>query len=388
VLATFTHRSSKQERIYFGRPAAHAVAEEVALCRAERVLLLTNRSLARETTLVSSIAQALGARCAGQITDLMAYSPSEDVLRVANTVRELKADMLLAVGGGSVIDTTKVALVAVNEALTTLSQLSNISTYAKIDQSMWQPREGELRFIAVPTTLSSAEFSWGASFVDQQAVKKYAVGHPLMAPQAVVLDPRATLTAPDNLFFSTGMKSVDHAAERLASLLGNPYSDANSTQALVLLNHSLRRAKVDRTDLAARLDAQVGTWLSVIGQTSGVPVGASHPIGRILSLIGNLPHGLTTCVILPAVMRWNASVNADRQQLIAAALGEAYLPAADAITNLVKALGLPERLREMGADPKIFEEVARKSVGEGSIRTNPRTIKSESDIVEILQLAW
>ena len=87
------------------------------------------------------------------------------------------------------------------------------------------------------------------------------------------------------------IKAIDHATERLASHLGNPFSDACAAEALGLLDRALRRIKQDTTDLAARLDAQTGTWLSVAGQMSGVPVGAGHPIGRILSFIADAPHG-------------------------------------------------------------------------------------------------
>jgi maleylacetate reductase len=386
----YAQRYSKLERIYFGRPAAEAVAEEAALSGAARVFVLSNRSLALEASLLGGIVAALGRRCAGSLATLKAQSPSADVLAVVRAAREDKADLLIAVGGGSVMDTAKVALVALVNGYETLAELRTLTSYAQIDQSLW-PRDAglsPLRLVVVPTTLSSAEFNWGASFTDEVAVKKYAVGHPLMAPQAVVLDPRATLTAPDELFLGTGMKAIDHAAERLASLLGNPFSDATAATALTLLNGALRSIKRDRGDLAARLDAQTGTWLSVSGQTSGVPVGASHPIGRILSAFGGVPHGFTTGMILPAVMRWNASANPQRQQRIAAALSAPERTAADAVAALVAELGLPGRLREVGVNPSLFPDLARKTIDESAMRTNPRPIRSEDDIVEILTLAW
>ena len=257
-------------------------------------------------------------------------------------------------------------------------------------RSLW-PREAgasPVRLVVVPTTLSSAEFNWGASFTDEEAPRKYAVGHPLMAPQAVVLDPSATLSAPDALYFGTGMKAVDHAAERLASLLSNPFGDATAAEALTLLERALRRIKRDRGDLEARLDAQTGTWLSVAGQTAGVPVGASHPIGRILSNISSVPHGFSTGLILPSVMRWNAPANPERQKRVAAALGAPDRDAADSIAALAAELGLPTRLRDVGVTKSIFPELARRAIGESGMRTNPRAIGSEADIIAILEMAW
>jgi maleylacetate reductase len=382
-------RNSKTERVYFGRPAAEAVAEEAALTDATRVLLLTNQSLDREAKLIESIATALGWRHAGRLTSLKSQSPSSDVLAVMALARETYAHLLVAIGGGSVIDTVKVAVAGLVDGRKTVADLAELTPYNRVDQSAWPAAaKSAPRLVAVPTTLSSAEFSWGASFVDESINKKYALGHPLMAPQAVVLDPRATVTAPDDLLLGTGLKAIDHAAERLASHLSNPFSDACAAEALGLLDRALRRIKQDSTDLAARLDAQTGTWLSVAGQMSGVPVGASHPIGRTLSFIADVPHGATSAAIQPAVMRWNAPANAARQARIAAALGHSGASAADAIAALATAVGLPTRLRDLGVDRSCFAEVAKVSFEQGSIRTNPRPINAPQDIMEILELAW
>jgi maleylacetate reductase len=382
-------RNSKTERVYFGRPAAEAVAEEAALTDATRVLLLTNQSLAREAKLIESIATALGWRHAGRLTSLKSQSPSSDVLAVMGLARETHAHLLVAIGGGSVIDTVKVAVAGLVDGRKTVADLAELTPYNRVDQSAWPAAaKSAPRLVAVPTTLSSAEFSWGASFVDESINKKYALGHPLMAPQAVVLDPRATVTAPDDLLLGTGLKAIDHAAERLASHLGNPFSDACAAEALGLLDRALRRIKQDSTDLAARLDAQTGTWLSVAGQMSGVPVGASHPIGRTLSFIADVPHGATSAAIQPAVMRWNAPANAARQARIATALGHPGASAADAIAALATAVGLPTRLRDLGVERACFAEVAKVSFEQGSIRTNPRPIDAPQDILEILELAW
>ncbi len=382
-------RNSKIERVYFGRPAGEAVAAEATLTDATRVLLLTNQSLAREIKLIESIATALGWRHAGRLTSLKSQSPSADVLAVMQLARDTHAHLLVAIGGGSVIDTVKVAVAGLVDGRKTIADLAALPPYNQVDQSAWPAAAKSMpRLIAVPTTLSSAEFSWGASFVDENINKKYALGHPLMAPLAVVLDPRATLTAPDDLFLGTGLKAIDHAAERLASDLGNPFSDTCAAEALGLLDRALRRVKHDTTDLAARLDAQTGTWLSVAGQMSGVPVGASHPIGRTLSFIADVPHGATSAAIQPAVMRWNAPANAARQARIAAALGQPGASAADAIAALATAIGLPVRLRDLGVDRACFPEVAKVSFEQGSIRSNPRPINSPQDILEILELAW
>src|SRR5208282_4161332 len=103
--------------------------------------------------------------------------------------------------------------------------------------------------------------------------------------------------------------------------------DAQALKGLSLLSGGLPRVKANPNDLAARHDCQLGTWLSMGPLTSGVPMGASHGIGYVLGAEFGVPHGHTSCIMLPAVMRWNKPVNAERQVLISAAMSQ---PDADA----------------------------------------------------------
>ena len=98
-------------------------------------------------------------------------------------------------------------------------------------------------------------------------------------------------------------------------------SDGAALHALRLLSRGLRASKADPTDLAARLDCQLGSWMSMVGSQNGVPTGASHGIGHVLGGTAGVPHGYTSCVMLPHVMRFNARVNAERQDAVADALG-------------------------------------------------------------------
>jgi maleylacetate reductase len=363
------------------------VAAEAELCGARRVLVLSNPSLAREKHLLGCIVEALGARCVGVLAEVRAHSPSGPVHDAVRAAREASVDLIVAVGGGSVIDSAKVALTCYLHGVATISELKAILPYGAVDPSRVTPTPAA-RVVAVPTTLSAAEFSWSAGCTDEAAGVKLPFSHPLMVPQMVALDPRATLPTPDELFLSTGIRSVDHAAERLASSLSTAFCDATATKALSLLSQSLRGVKRQRQDLAARLDAQTGTWLSVAGEESGVPVGVSHAIGRVLGVHAKMPHGYTSCVLLPSAMRWNASVNAERQKLVAAALGSAGMAAGDAIAALIQDLGLPGRLREVGVTREMFPAVARQVFQGGGARNNPRPVGSPEDIVEIMELAW
>ena len=140
-------------------------------------------------------------------------------------------------------------------------------------------------------------------------------------PRAVILDPAAILETPAELLLSSGIRAVDHAAERLCANERAPFSDAVSRQALTMLAEALPMIKRDPGNLAARAAAQQAMWLSVMGGWSGVAVGASHGIGYILGGARGVPHGITSCLGLPAVMQWNAPVNGDAQAEIARILG-------------------------------------------------------------------
>jgi maleylacetate reductase len=208
---------------------------------------------------------------------------------------------------------------------------------------------------------------------------------PWMVPRAVIMDPAATLETPAELLLSSGIRAFDHAAERWCAASPLPFSDAVSRQAMRMLADSLPRLRRHPGDLAARAAAQQAAWLSVMGGWSGVPVGASHGIGYILGAARGVPHGITSCVMLHAVMRWNAPVNAARQRDIARILGGEE--AGVAIEAFVRGLGLPTRLHELGITEAEIPELAARWTGDAPIATNPRPVRSAADVEAILRLA-
>lgn len=184
------------------------------------------------------------------------------------------------------------------------------------------------------------------------------------------------------------MKAVDHAAERLASLQSNPYNDAVSSLAVRLLSSGLHTAHRDPADLDARADLQYGAFMSMCGSSAGIAVGLGHAIGHALGAHCAVPHGETSCTLLPSVMRWNAGANAARQVLIAEALGAKDGDAATALAGLIAGLGLPGRLRDVGVSRDAFPAIAHKALGDVLTKNNPRTVRSTNDIEEVLELAW
>ncbi len=209
-----------------------------------------------------------------------------------------------------------------------------------------------------------------------------------MVPRIVILDPALSRHTPDWLFLSTGMRAVDHAVETICAATPQPMADAAALHALRLLGHGLRAVKAREADLDARGDCQVGAWLSTTGSQSGVPMGASHGIGHVLGGTAGVPHGYTSCVMLPHVLRFNAGTGTERQAQVSEALGHPGLPAGDVIANLVATLGLPQRLRDVEVSADQLDTLAAAAMHDRWVHTNPRRIDSPAVVRHLLEAAF
>lgn len=388
-MLTGTHHWPAQERVIYGKPAVEALAEELARAGAQRVFITTTRSVTGGA-LVARITQSLGARFAGKFDAISAHSPREGVIAGAEALRASAADLVVAVGGGSVIDATKVMLLALWRGVRDVDGLSGLSGVrgGQAEPSAWGADPQGLRMVAVPTTLSAAEFFPSAGVTDVQRRVKQSYFHPLAVPRCVILDPAATLETPMELLLSTGMRAVDHAVEGWCSIKSTPMADATNLEAMKLLSLSLRKINADSENLEHRAMAQQGMWLSRIGSMAGVPMGASHGIGYLLGGGYGVPHGITSCITLPAVMTWNESVNGARQADVAAAFGGAGRSAGAVLRGYVNELGLPTQLRSVGMKREVLPAIAASWDGAPPIATNPRKVAGKEDLLEILELAY
>ena len=156
---------------------------------------------------------------------------------------------------------------------------------------------------------------------------------------------------------------------------------------LALLTQALPRVRADSGDLDARMDCQIGTWLSTGPLTSGVPMGASHGIGYVLGAAYGVPHGYTSCVMLPSVMRWNKPDNAERQAQVATAMGHPGEDASEVLDWFIRDLGMPRSLQEVRIGPEHFDRIAEAAMATPWIPRNPRKIHSPAQVREILVLA-
>lgn len=385
-----TYRYPDMDRVVYGQPFVEAVIAEVERLEARAVFVLASGTLSRTTDTVERLLQALGNRCAGLFARIGAHTPRVDVVDAANQARAAGADLIVTVGGGSVTDAAKMVGLCLGNEVREPAQLDACRARVGADGTVTRPpvKAPPLRSLAVPTTLSAGEYTASAGCTDTTRHVKEMFGHPLVMPLAVILDPEITTHTPLWLFLSTGIRAVDHAVEDICSINGQPFAEGASCQALRLLGRGLPAVKRSAADLEARLDCQLGAWMSMVGSQTGVSKGASHGIGHVLGGTAHVPHGYTSCIMLPHVLRWNAAVDAERQALVSDALGHPGEPAADVVGGLIAGLGLPTRLRDVDVRADQLDLIAEHSMHDRWVHTNPRKIDGPATVRALLDAAW
>jgi maleylacetate reductase len=384
------HRYPPMDRVIYGIPLAEALEEEIRLRDSRAVYVMSSGTLARTTDTIDKVRSVLGNKLAGVCSKIGSHTPRVDVVAAANEARAAKADLVLTVGGGSVTDAAKMVGLCLGNDVTRPEQLDAFRAVITPDGKTERPptKPPGVRFVAVPTTLSAGEFTWFAGCTDTARHVKESYGTALMMPTAVILDPAVTVHTPEWLFLSTGIRAVDHAVEDLCSINPTPFSDGASMHALRLLSRGLLAVKADPGNLEARLDCQLGAWMSIMGSQNGVSKGASHGIGHVLGGTADVPHGYTSCVMLPPVLRFNEPVNEARQAMVSEALGKPGMKAADAVAALIAGLGLPGTLRAVGVKAEQLDLIAKNSMHDRWVHTNPRKIDGPSVVRELLDAAW
>ncbi len=372
------------EEVVFGQAAANAIVAQMDRLRATRAFLMVSGTLNRQTDEIAKIQRALGARCTGLFDAMPQHTPREAVIAAAEQARAAGADLIVTVGGGSITDGAKAVQLCLANDVRSVEGIDAIRAVKGVVPAMKAPT---VRQISVPTTIAGGEFTSLAGVTNSRTKVKELLRHDLAMPRAVILDPAITVHTPEWLFLSTGIRAVDHCVEGICSREAHPYADAQAVKGLTMLTSGLPRVKADRNDLDARMDCQIGTWLSTGPLAAGVPMGASHGIGYVLGSAYGVPHGYTSCVMLPSVMRWNRQDNADRQALVAAAMGHPGKDAGDVLDQFIRELGMPRSLHNIGVGREHFDEIARQAMATPWVPRNPRRIEGPAALREILELA-
>ncbi len=320
-----THTFLPTERVHFGAGSLEKVEEEAWV--RDRAFVLTGRSLYERTDLVRRVEALLGERHAGTYSGMGQHTPGSAVEKAARSARG--SDLLVSVGGGSVIDGTKA-----------------------VARELGYPAQ-----VAVPTTLSGAEWAHRVGVTDESKGRKGGFADPRAVPPVVILDPEATLFTPEKLWLSTGIRALDHAVEGYLFGGEHPVTDVTGLEGARRLVEYLPRSREDPENVEVRLELQIAAWLSYFGPYN-TPMGLSHQLGRRIGASYEVPHGVTSCITLaPTLDLVRERVPDDRWRRLEEALGG---EPAGRVSALVEGLHLPRRLRDVDVPEEDLESIARE----------------------------
>src|SRR5437588_5138139 len=342
------------EEVVFGRPAAEAIPSQMDRLGLSRAFLMVSGTLHRNTDEIHKIRESLGRRAVGTFDAMPSHTPREAVIAATEQARAAKADLIVTVGGGSITDGAKAVQICLANDVSTVDGIDAVRTHRGVAPQLEPPM---VRQISVPTTIAGGEFSAIAGVTNARSKVKEMLRHELVIPRAAILDPAITVHTPEWLWLSTGIRAVDHCVEGLCSREAHPYTDAQALKGLSMLSQALPRVQANPRDLEARMDCQIGTWLSMGPLSAGGPVGGSPGIGYVLGAVFDVPHGYTSCVMLPSVMRWNKPDNAERQALVSAAMGQPGRDAADVLDSFIGGLGMPRSLQDVRLGPEHVDRI-------------------------------
>ncbi|RFS36141.1 iron-containing alcohol dehydrogenase [Acinetobacter cumulans] len=382
-------------KVIAGHAALEHIPFELATLGATRPLIITDKGV-RSNNLLAPIEAAFESTDAviGHIfDDVPPDSSLETVRKAAQLYRDNNCDAIIAVGGGSVIDTSKATNILVSEGGDDLLKYSGAHNLPK-------PLKP---FFVIPTTSGTgSEVTMVAVVSDNQKNVKMPFASYYLMPHAAILDPRMTQTLPPHLTAMTAMDAMTHAVEAYTCLAANPISDAYATAAVKKVSNHLFNVLDNPTDAQGRLElAQASTMAGIAFSNS--MVGLVHSLGHALGAVAHLPHGLCMNLFLPYVLEYNKEVNADKiADLLLPLAGPdiysqtpAHLRADKAISTILamrdriySLTKLPRTLSETGKVTQAqLDDVAEKALNDGSIIYNPKeaTLK---DLKTILEKAW
>ena len=341
LAGSFTYANPRT--IHWGAGCLHErLEQELSRRGSQRAFVVSTRSVSANPALGARLRAVLGSKCVGEFSAITQHAPASSVAAATGAARDVQPDVLISFGGGSPIDATKAVAFAVATGL-----------------DMTDPRAAEtarglrvspgdlLPHIAIPTTLSAAELSGLAGFTTEHEHEKVGLRGEALIPSAVIFDARLSLETPLELWLSTGIRSVDHAVETLLADGGHPFSDTLALEALRRLQTSLLATHADPSNVAARTESQLGAWFSFT-LPGPAAAGLSHTLGKRIGSRHNIPHGISSCLLLPHVMRYLEPRTAATQARIVEALCGRPGSAADAVADLIRSLGLPNHLAAYG----------------------------------------
>ncbi|TMK51394.1 MAG: iron-containing alcohol dehydrogenase [Alphaproteobacteria bacterium] len=373
------------DQVIYGKPAAEALREEAERLDARRVFLIASRTLNTKTDEIEKLRTSLGDRYAGTFDGIPQHTTREVVVRTAREAKQAGADLVVAVGGGSVVDAAKIVLMCMEHEIFHEDGLDGFETTP--ERRFGGFRNPKVRMIAIPSTLSGGEYNSGTLVTDARRKLKQIFNHPMMMPRSIILDPAITRYTPEKLWLGSGTRAMDHGIEAVCSIRGNALVERVCLAGLRYLHDGLLRTRENPNDEEARVNCQLGSWLSAFGLQARVPMGASHAIGHVLGGTCDVPHYFCTAVMMPSVLRYNRPATAEAQRMVAEALRSPEKDASEAFAAFVARLGLPRRLSDVGVHEDRFALIGKNAMLSIFTRSNPQPIREAGDVVQILKFA-
>ncbi len=379
-------------KINSGIDALETIPYELNLLKVKNPLLLTDQGI-KNAGLLDLLLKTLennGLHITKQnIFDQVPPDSSIDTVNeVAAIFKQNNNDALIALGGGSVIDTAKGVNIVVSSNTQDLRKLMGVD---RLNLRLFP-------LVAIPTTAGTgSEATLVAVIADKENDVKLPFVSYQLVPTLAVLDPRMTQSLPPKLTAATGMDALTHAIEAYTCLQKNPVSDAFAWKAIELIRQYLLQAVTKGKDTTARLALANASLMAGIAFSNSM-VGAVHAIGHALGAVAHVHHGTAMAILLPAVMEYNLEKNRDlyAELLLPLAGAEVYSitppdQRAEKSIEIIRQLnrqlnmiaGMPITLRQAGVDKKLFEHIARKAINDGSMSTNPIDF-DEAQIIELL----
>jgi len=371
-------------KVIFGAGSIDELSMEVSAL-GKAAFLVTDPGL-MATGLVDRVKERLGQLLVGVYAGVPQDSGMEVVDEGAATARAAGADVVVSLGGGSVIDTAKGMCIVMTEG----GRLKDF-------QGMQLLTRPQTPHVVIPTTAGTgSEVTAGAVVLDKDQGQKIIIFESFNIPRVAILDPHMTEALPSDLTASTGMDAMTHAVESYVAQTRNPISDAVALHAIRLIMRYLPLAVENGADLVARGQMQIGALLAGWAFSNAM-VGLVHAMAHSLGAVCRIPHGLANALLLPHVMRFNSEEIPELSVDIAAAMGirvheldavEAARAAADEMEAFSRRVGLNQRLRNLGVTEEDLAVCADLSMSDGSIIYNPRILMESQEVLGVYRNAY
>lgn len=381
------------QSVIYGVDAGATLITEMERAGAQRVGVLTTPSLVREKTALASVVDALGDRWVGTFGECRQYVPRGVVMEASAVLRAWAPDLLLSVGGGSVVDTAKGVAMTLCEGLESADQLDAYRATSGRGSMEHPSLSGEpLPIFSFPTTLSGAEYTGMIGITNPANGHREPFRDDRLSPRTVFLDPSVTLATPHELWCATGIKILSDAFEQYSTGMAGPVMEPLTLRAFDWLIRYLPDST--RGDVDARLRCQVASWLTLSGVfNAGTKVGIGAAIRHQLGMLHAIPHGLATCGILREVVRASAPSDLERRQALLRAARADAPPGDEAkqrealasvLQALLRSLDLPTNLADLGLGEGDLDLLADRAAGDFAAKARSARVWTPAEVRVLL----